>query len=85
MVDTDGKIYCKYISGGSWFQLCENYKPSQYISSSLKDITITKENNILYIYAIFGNGVCKKEVENSEDSWEYLSTINSIGNDTNFK
>ena len=79
MVDTDGKIYCKYISGGNWFQLCENYKPSQYISSSLKDITITKENNILYIYAIFGNGVCKKEVENSEDSWEYLSTINSIG------
>lgn len=79
MINNDGRIYCKYISGGSWFKLCENYQPSQYISSSLKDITITKENKILYIYAIFGNGVCKKEVENPEDSWEYLYNINSIG------
>lgn len=80
MIKTDGKIYCKYISGGDWFQLCNNYESSEYVSTKLKDITVTKENNVLYIYALFGNSVCKKQVEDISDPWDYLSDLNSLGN-----
>lgn len=80
LISIDRKIFCKYISGGDWFRLCDNYQASDYASTPLKDLTVLRDSsNKLYIYALFGNFICRKLVDDSDDTWEYLSEL-GLGN-----
>ena len=89
LINTKRKIFCKYISGGDWFQLCDNYRPTDYVSTSLKDLTVMRDTSKkLYIYGLFGNYICRKLIDDSSDDWEYmtdlgLGLINQISSNKN--
>lgn len=78
LINTDYQIYCRYISGGKWFKLCENYEANTtFVSTNPKDLTILRDsNNNLYIYVLFGNFICRKLVDDLEDTWENMTQLN---------
>ena len=79
--------YSRYIQGGEWFKLCDNYN-SGSITNTLKDITVHKNNDgLIYIYAIYGNiygsnKICRRSVDDYEDTWEHLTLFDTIDKPT---
>ena len=78
LINTDSQIYCRYISGGNWFKLCENYDSNTtFVSNIPKDLTVLRDSdNKLYIYVLFGNFICRKLVDDLDDTWENLTQLN---------
>lgn len=78
LINSDNQLYCKYISGGKWFKLCENYDPNtSFVANTPKDLTVLRDsNNKLYIYVLFGNFICRKLVDDLDDTWENMTQLN---------
>ena len=77
-IGVDKKLYQKFLNGGNWFLLTENYNPSNYVKYILRDFTIIEENNKLYIYALFGNDLVKKDLSDNNSSWVKQKDIKSF-------
>lgn len=68
-ISKDNKLYSKYMYGDNWFILYSNYDKISIIN----DIFVIRYKNNLYIYALFGTLLCRKLVDNYEESWIILN------------
>ncbi len=68
-IGNDKRIYQRFLSGGEWFVLTDNYNPNPFVRFNLRDFTILELNNRLYVYALFGTDLCKKDLSDSKSAW----------------
>lgn len=78
-IGKDKKIYQKFLNGGDWFLLCENYNPGGLFIFPLRDITIIKDKGQLYIYALYGTDLCKRSISDKNSFWYRQTDIDSFG------
>lgn len=77
-IGNDKRIYQRFISGGDWFVLTENYNPNPFVKFNLRDFTILELNNRLFVYALFGTDLCKKDLSDSKSSWIKQKDVQSF-------
>lgn len=89
-IGRNGNIYRKYLNGGNWFKLTDKYTFGGFSLHSLKDITLiteTTKNKLnenesvdeIYIYALYGNYLCKKPVDRPDEEWLLVRNFNDLG------